>query len=248
MEELKHITPEELYENLLNDFHIKSVKGSITFKLGNIGIIVKQKDVVGNLIQEWLEGWLRANNIYFSPNPNTQMPPDIFLSENRKRDLVEVKAFYSKRNAGFDIADFKSYVKEVLEKPYMLHVKYLIFAYDMNDAGDVTITDVWLKNIWEISAAMSKEANWTVKVQYKNKQIHKLRPATWASKVKTKTPVFETLEDYLAALEETVFNYTETREEANKGWKRKLIDAYHKEYNKILQIPRWSEIESKYRL
>ena len=126
-EELIHITPEELYDKLLTDFNIKSVEGRITFCLGSVGIIVKQKDVVGNIIQEWLEGWLRANNIYFAPNPNTQMPPDIFLNEDRKVNLVEVKAFNSEGSAGFDIADFKSYVKEIIEKPYMLHVKYLIF-------------------------------------------------------------------------------------------------------------------------
>lgn len=242
-----HITPEELYYKLLDDFQIKSVKGNITFSLGNVDIIVKQRDVVGNIIQEWLEGWLRENNIYFSPNPNTQMPPDIFLSEDKKRDLVEVKAFYCKASPGFDIADFKSYVREIKEKPYMLNVKYLIFSYDMSEEGIVTITDIWLKNVWEISAAMSKQANWTVKVQYKNKQIHKLRPANWRITT-SKTPVFENLEDYLAALEETIFKYSDTRDIANEGWKDKLIDAYQKEFGVKLVIPRWSEIESKYRL
>ena len=247
-EELIHITPEELYDKLLTDFNIKSVEGRITFCLGSVGIIVKQKDVVGNIIQEWLEGWLRANNIYFAPNPNTQMPPDIFLNEDRKVNLVEVKAFNSEGSAGFDLADFKSYVKEIIEKPYMLHVKYLIFAYKMDSNGIVTITDIWLRNIWEISAAMGKSANWTVKVQYKNKQIHKLRPTAWYSTKPSKTPVFETLEDFLGALEETIFKYTETRELANSGWKDKLIDAYSKQYNITLNIPRWMDIECKYRL
>ncbi|WP_174647065.1 NgoBV family restriction endonuclease [Bacteroides sp. Marseille-P8574] len=48
-EELIHITPEELYDKLLTDFNIKSVEGRITFCLGSVGIIVKQKDVVGNI-------------------------------------------------------------------------------------------------------------------------------------------------------------------------------------------------------
>ena len=42
-EELIHITPEELYDKLLTDFNIKSVEGRITFCLGSVGIIVKQK-------------------------------------------------------------------------------------------------------------------------------------------------------------------------------------------------------------
>ena len=95
---------------------------------------------------------------------------------------------------------------------------------------------------------MGKSANWTVKVQYKNKQIHKLRPTAWYSTKPSKTPVFETLEDFLGALEETIFKYTETRELANSGWKDKLIDAYSKQYNITLNIPRWMDIECKYRL
>lgn len=163
-------------------------------------------------------------------------------------NLVEVKAFNSEGSAGFDIADFKSYVKEIIEKPYMLHVKYLIFAYKMSDEGVVTISDIWLKNIWEISAAMNKKANWTIKVQYKNKQIHKIRPTAWYSTKPSKTPIFESLEDFLGALEETIFKYTETRELANSGWKDKLIDAYYRQYGIRLIIPRWMEIEPKYRL
>lgn len=247
-QELIHITPEELYNKLVEVYKIKTLEGLITFKLGDVGIIVKQRDVVGNIIQEWLEGWLKSNNIYYSPNPNTQMPPDIFLSENRTENLVEVKAFNGESSAGFDIADFKAYAREIIEKPYMLHVKYIIFAYKMDDNGIVTITNVWLKSVWEISAAMSRSANWTVKVQYKNKQIHKLRPAAWYSTRPSKTPIFESLEDYLGALEETIFKYSETRELANSGWKDKLIDAYRKYYGITLNIPRWMDIEARYRL
>lgn len=246
--EKRHITPEELYNILVEDYKIKTLKGRITFKLGDVDIIVKQRDVVGNIIQEWLEGWLKSNNIYYSPNLNTQMPPDIFLSENKTENLVEVKAFNGEGGAGFDIADFKAYAKEIIEKPYMLNVKYIIFAYKMDGNGVVTITNVWLKSVWEISAAMSRKANWTVKVQYKNKQIHKLRPAAWYSKRQSKTPIFESLEDFLGALEETIYKYSETRELANSGWKDRLIDAYRRHYNVTLHIPRWMDIESKYRL
>ena len=64
----------------------------------------------------------------------------------------------------------------------------------------------------------------------------------------SKTPIFESLEDYLGALEETIYKYSETRELANDGWKDKLIDAYKKHYGVTLNIPRWMDIESKYRL
>ena len=73
------LTAEQVYDRLLNVDKIKTVEGQIRFYLGDVNIIVKQKDVVGNIIQEWLEGWLKKNNIAFDCNTNTQMPPDIFL-------------------------------------------------------------------------------------------------------------------------------------------------------------------------
>ncbi len=74
------LTPQEVYEKLLNEDKILTLQGRIQFTLGDVNIIVKQKDVVGNIIQEWLEGWLSNRNIAFSRNENTQMPPDLFLN------------------------------------------------------------------------------------------------------------------------------------------------------------------------
>lgn len=247
-QELIHITPEEVYDRLLNVDKITTLEGQIKFYLGDVDIIVKQKDVVGNIIQEWLEGWLKHNNIFFMPNDNTQMPPDFFLSENKKVNLLEVKAFNADAQPGFDIADFKAYAKEVIEKPYMLHVKYLIFAYKMSKDGVVTIKNIWLKSVWEICRAMDKAKNWAVNVQYKNGQIHKIRPAKWFSARPTLTPTFETLEDFLSALEETILLYGETRQLGNSGWKNKVVAAYKKEYGIDLSVPRWMDIEPKYRL
>lgn len=53
---MKKLTPEEVYHRLLDDYDIKSIDGKIQFMLGDVDIIVKQKDVVGNIVQEWLEG------------------------------------------------------------------------------------------------------------------------------------------------------------------------------------------------
>ena len=62
------LTAKEVYEKLLNDDKILTQQGRITFKFSNVDIIVKQKDVVGNIMQEWLEGWLRHNGIEYAPN------------------------------------------------------------------------------------------------------------------------------------------------------------------------------------
>ena len=53
------LTVEEIYNRLVNDDKILTKKGRITFTLGNIDIIVRQRDVVGNIMQEWVEGWLK---------------------------------------------------------------------------------------------------------------------------------------------------------------------------------------------
>lgn len=121
---MEKLTAEQVYDRLLNVDKILTVKGQIRFYLGDVDIIVKQKDVVGNIMQEWLEGWLKANEIVFAPNPNTQMPPDVFLDpENKETNLLEVKAFNYQATPGFDIADFRAYQNEIVAKPYMLHVK-----------------------------------------------------------------------------------------------------------------------------
>lgn len=173
MLETMKISAEQVYDRLVNFDKIKTVDGQIRFFLGNVDIIVKQKDVVGNIIQEWLEGWLKKNNIAFAGNDNTQMPPDIFLDpEDHTTNLLEVKAFNRDASPGFDIADFKAYAREILVAPYMLHTKYIIFGYKMSDEGIVTIKDLWLKNVWEICRSMD---SWPLNVQYKNKVIHKIR-------------------------------------------------------------------------
>ena len=62
------LTVEQVYNKLVNDDEILTKKGQITFTLGDIDIIVKQRDVVGNIMQEWIEGWLKKNNIDYSLN------------------------------------------------------------------------------------------------------------------------------------------------------------------------------------
>lgn len=241
---MEKLSAEEVYNRLINVDRIKSVEGQIRFFLGDVDIVVRQKDVVGNIIQEWLEGWLKKNDIAYAPNANSQMPPDIYLNpENKKENLLEVKAFNRSASPGFDIADFKAYAQEIINNPYMLNAKYIIFGYKMSDDGIVTIKDLWLKNVWEICRSMDR---WAINVQYKNKVIHKIRPATWYS-TKSKYPVFECLEDYLSAIEETLFGYADTHD-LSVGWRKKMIASYNNAYGKKLSIPRWEDIEDKYRI
>ncbi len=206
--------------------------------------ITKFHDLVGNIIKEWIEGWLGKNNISFANNPNTQMPPDIFLNvEDKTKDLLEVKAFNYEASPGFDIADFKAYQREIIRQPYMLDTKYIIFGYSMSEEGVVTIKKVWLKNVWEICRTSDK---WPVNVQFRNGVVHKIRPANWFSNSKriNYTP-FECLEDFLAAIEDTVYKNPDTRDQAI-GWKERMEKSYSDFYGKQITIPRWMDVKDKY--
>lgn len=237
------LTARQVYERLVDYDKINTVEGRIEFFLGDVSIIVKQKDVVGNIIQEWLEGWMRKNDIEFDRNSNSQMPPDVFLDVNdHTSGLLEVKAFNREASPGFDIADFKAYTREIIKSPWMLNADYLIFGYKMSADGIVTIEDLWLKKVWEICRSMT---GWALNVQYKNKVIHKIRPAKWYGD-NTKFPIFKSMEHFLSAIEETMFAYPDTHG-AVIEWRKRMIEAYKKHYGQSIVIPRWSDIESIYR-
>lgn len=237
------LTSLQIFNKLLNDDKLLELEGQIKFYLGSVDIIVKQKDVVGNIIQEWLQGWLEKNKIDFAPSENTQMPPDFFLDpEDRTVNLLEVKAFNRQASPGFDIADFRMYQEEIIEKPYMLDADYLIFGYDMSDEGIVTIKDLWLKKVWQITRRMDK---WALNLQIKQNVVHKIRPGVWYSKQKGNIPMFESLEDFVSAIEETVYQNPKTHNDAAE-WKQKFMQSYKKFYGKDINIPRWNDIIVKY--
>ena len=238
------LTANEVFEKLMIDDKILEVKGQIKFYLGNVDIIVKQRDVIGNIMQEWLEGWLKQNAIDYKLNPNTQMPPDFYLNpDDLKSELLEVKAFNYDATPGFDIADFNAYQSEIIEKPFMLHTKYLIFGYQMQEDGYVVIKKLWLQSVWEICRRME---NWPLNLQVKDKVVHKIRPCTWYSKGKSvRYKPFTSLEDFISAIEQTVYQNPKTREKSGE-WLKLFLKSYEKEYNTKLKIPRWSDIEDSY--
>ena len=233
----------KVFEKLLDEDRLLEIEGQIKFFLGDVNIIVKQKDVVGNIIQEWLQGWMDKRGIEYALNDNTQMPPDFFLNpQNRTEDLLEVKAFNRSASPGFDIADFRMYEEEIIDKPYMLNVDYLIFGYDMSDEGVVTIKDLWLKKVWEITRRMD---GWPINLQVKQGVVHKIRPGVWYSDRPGNIPMFRSMEDFVSAIEETVYQNPKTHEDAGT-WRRKFVDSYKKFYGVKLDVPRWQDIASSY--
>lgn len=240
------LSAQEIYDKLLNVDHILELEGQIKFFLGNVNIIVRQKDVVGNIMQEWLQGWLDARGIEYAPSENTQMPPDFFLNpDDRTKGLLEVKAFNRNGSPGFDIADFRMYASEIQEKPYMLDVDYLIFGYDMSDDGVVTIKDVWLKKVWQITRRME---NYPINLQVKEGVIHKIRPGVWYSERVTDYAIFDCLEDFISAIEETTFKEPKLRSSVASTWLAVFQRNYKAWYGEELNVPRWNDIKYKYDL
>jgi type II restriction enzyme len=235
------LTAQEVYDKLINEDQILQLKGQIRFYLGDVDIIVKQRDVVGNIIQEWLQGWLDKRGIEYALNDNSQMPPDFFLNPgDETTGLLEVKAFNRKSSPGFDIADFRMYEEEIQKKPYMLHVDYLIFGYDMSDDGVVTIKDLWLKKVWEITRAMKE---WPINLQVKKNVVQKIRPGVWYTE--KGSIMFETMEDFISAVDQTVWQNPATRRDSGT-WMTRFLKYYEAFYNKKLDIPRWDDIKDKY--
>lgn len=133
------------------------------------------------------------------------------------------------------------YEEEIIDKPYMLDVDYLIFGYDMDENGHVVIKDIWLKKVWEITRRMK---DWPINLQVKSNVVHKIRPGVWYSE-KNSFPMFEKLEDFISAVEHTVWQNPKTREESAM-WKLKFLKSYENYYGIKLKIPRWDEIEEYY--
>ena len=232
---------EKLYKALLEDFGIEGAQGTIKFNLRDFMITVEQNNIVGNVLEEWLDKWMTEKNIVHKHNKK-QSSPDFWLNpDDLDSDWLEVKSFTGSPN--FDIANFRSFISLVIEKPWKLHSKHLLIKYKMRD-GVVEIEKIWLKNLWEICSSSS---SWPIKVQCKSNVINNIRPATWYSEHVDFKP-FESLEEFLAAMEETIYLYPDTRVTIALNWKKNLINSYERHYGKRLDIPRWSDIACKYGL
>jgi type II restriction enzyme len=215
------VTAEDLFNKLVHEYDIIGQRGSIEFTLKVLTVIAESRDTIGNMLQEWLKLWMRTESIEFVEIDNTQNFPDFYLDgQNTKNGLLEVKAFNNAKGPGFDIANFDSFSKSLLQQSYRLDTNYLIFGYEMIGT-DITIKNVWLRKIWQLTGGSKP---YPLKVQEKKKVIYNIRPVTWYSK-KSQFPPFNSLEDFLIALNETRYAYAITRHE-NSRWLKQVIENY----------------------
>lgn len=140
------LTAKQIYDMLINKDNILELQGQIKFFLGDVGIIVKQKDVVGNM------------------------------------------------------------------------------------------------KVWKITRRMK---DWPLNLQIKDHVVHKIRPAVWYSTGRSGYSVFNSLEHFISAVEETVYQNPKTRERAGV-WKSHFLENYEKHYGIRLEIPRWHDISESY--
>lgn len=235
------ISAGELVEKLKNEFQIVNATGSIRCNIKDFEITVKQNSVVGNILEEWLANWLDSNN-YDNIHHLKQAPPDFWLNPaDTTKELLEVKCFQN--SPGFDIANFQSYAKEIIEKPYRLDSNYLLIKYNMDsNTGLITIENIWLKKVWEICTTSGPRS---IKVQEKKNIIYNIRPATWYSS-HLEYPVFKSLEHFLSAIEQTLYEYSQTRATVAEKWSDKVKESYKRYFGVDLILPRWYDIKSQY--
>lgn len=225
------LSAQELYTKLVDEYKIIGEKGVINFSLKDLTISIETKDTVGNLLQEWLKAWMLKECIDFEENPNSQVFPDFFLNtENKRMGLLEVKSFDWDRGPGFDLANFDSYCNSLLTSSYRLDSNYLIFAYQMKGSV-LSIKDVWIKNIWELACGSS---TYPLKVQEKKSIIYNIRPGIWYSE-RSKFKSFKTKEEFLVALNETRYQYPQTRH-TNGHWLKNVLKNYKEQTGISLQV------------
>lgn len=204
--------------------------------VGNITVDLAKPDIVSKIMQGWVEGWL--SKLFCN------LPVDL---NNKKDFLVEVKAFNEKRGPVFDIADFRIYIKDLMENPWMLKVSYLIFGYSITDTGMVKINRMWNQNIWEITCPTLLGKNktlWPLNLQIKKDKVYNIRPGKWYTNP-LRFKMYKTKEDFLAALEETVYQNPDTRSDG-PDWRYGFLKNYQKHYGEKLEIPRWTDIADNY--
>lgn len=216
---MKFVTAQEIKDLLVSE-NIFDYTGNITIDIHNTRVIIRQNDIIGNALQEWVGGFLESKGIYYR-SAIGQTFPDFYLSADNKRNICEMKTFLDTATAAFDIGNFFGYINTIKENPYRLDSDYLIFAYYSDEEGNITIKDIWCKKVWEITGPAKSYA---LKCQRRNKQIVNIRPINWRSNRAVLKP-FNNKAEYIAALYKTLLstnNHTRTSQE----WLKAVIEGY----------------------
>lgn len=185
---------------LLNQQKIIGQQGIITFSLANISFPVTSKDIVGGVLQEWFENWMRASKIVFSKPANAQDWPDFYLGN---QEHLEIKAFNYEASPGFDIGNFDAYTRSLLTHPERLDSDHLIFGYVSKNQA-ITIQSFWVKKIWEMTGPSATNH---LSLQVKQKIPVNIRPKDWRGS----SPLFTCRRDFVIALDNALRSFYPNR-------------------------------------
>lgn len=185
--------------DILEKSNTKKTEIVITCKINDIEFSVFNKDILGSLIQSWLEEVLNKNKISWS-DKGTQKYPDFILENNQ---YLEVKTYNKDATPGFDIANFKGLIDDLVINPKRLNSDYIIFNYifdeniEENNKEDnnknnsnphelinknsktetkIILNDYWIKKIWEITRIPIGNKKNKISAQVKQGTIFNLRP------------------------------------------------------------------------
>jgi len=208
--------------NLLIKKNVLGAKGKAFFQLQGLSVPIKDKSVFGNLIQEWLQYFMKTHKINMRIPDNSQEFPDFYLNAtSNTKDLLEVKCFT--KNPNFDIANFQAYARSLLNCAYRLDANYLIFEYTMNEE-ELIVKNIWLKKVWQIACASERSP---VKIQWKQGVPINIRPATWYSKTPY-YPIFTSRKDFVIALKK-IIDISPQCESIRKDWFKKVSALYEEQ-------------------
>jgi len=205
----------------LNHDNITATKLVLTCTVGNISFKVANRDILGGVIQEWFSEWLTKNGFYWKPPESTQTYPDFNLENGQS---LELKVFNDNASPAFDLANFKSFINDLVINPQRLNADYLVFSYEENNDKSFSIKNFWCKKIWELTAIPRSNVNSnnygliTCQIKYNN--VQNLRPFSFHKKPNN---CINSRREFVIQLEKTIEKY-----------KSQLIttkDTYHTSQN-----------------
>lgn len=159
---------------LIKDSGVLGSKIILKAEINDTKFTLMNKDIMGNVIQSWLEVFLDENSIKWE-SKGTQKYPDFILNNN---EYMEVKCFLDGRRPAFDIANFKSFIDSLINDPKRLNSDYLIFSYSFND--EIILSSYYCKKIWELTSDMtSGHSSGYLSAQVKKGNIYNLRPVNF---------------------------------------------------------------------
>ena len=216
---MKQLNAEEFFEKIYPE--VVGKFGKIIFELNSIKVTINTKDSIGHMLQDWIEAWAEQNNIYIRANPSTQEFPDFYLSESDEENLLEIKSFDFNASPNFDIANFDTYVRSLLDSPKKLDAYYLVFGYSL-DNGEIKIEGLWLKRIWELATT---SGSWDLKLQVKQGTIYNIRPVNFVSKRTNIAQPFKNKLEFLEAIQNVLDQYEKTKD-SHSNWLHDFKTVY----------------------